>query len=442
VSQPHRSGKVAAAVAALLLASTSPSSAQVWQRDTKDATVPVNQLDRPDYTAPGLVEGAFLLHAGASESAEGDNNIFASPGSRESDFISTTEESFSADSQWSEDALSARLFSKQQEYASHPTETGYTYGAVGSALINVGSFSSITIDGNFLQEPQARNSTEADVHAIERPVFNSYTGTLSFLTRYGRWLDLVQVGAQQIAFISQRDATRSGTRHTVTDQLSYEISDTLSVGIEGATDLQDWLVRPNQRNFHTLSVLAGLRAEEPTLWLGEIGIGLVRQEFSDPGFKTLDTPAIKGRFIWNIDPLTSVVASAARRVSGTETFCDKTTGLCLSGSASSPAGPFAFGTQLNTLETTVADVAVQREAYHDLLCEVGFRYERDVFDFNNLIDDNYAARLTVRYLLNENFELDAGYTYTQRTATLPEDRTYNSGPYKEHVLSVTVEAAL
>lgn len=416
--------------------------AEVWPRYSEDVTIPIRGLDRPAYDAPGILEGAFLVHAGLSETFAGDNNVFASPGPRESDFISTTEESVSADSQWSEHALSARLFTKQQYYAGHKTENADIYGAVASARVDIGSASSLEVDGNFLQAPQARNSVEADIHAVERPMLNTYVGSVSFLTHYGRWIDLVQVAAQDVVFLAHRDASRSGTRHTVTEQLSYALSDRLSVGIEGATEIQDWLVRPDERNFHSLSVLAGLRAEEPTIWLGEIGAGFVRQSFADPAFKTLVTPAAKGRFVWNLDPLTSVVADASRRATGTETFCDAVTGICQSGSGASVTTPFSFSTQLNTLEITSADIAAQREVQHDLLGEVGFKYERDVFDFNNLIDDNYAAHATARYFLNEHVEMDANYTYTQRTATLPNDRTYNTGPYKEHVLSLTVAATL
>ena len=101
-----------------------------------------------------------------------------------------------------------------------------------------------------------------------------------------------------------------------------------------------------------------------------------------------------------------------------------------------------FGNQRNTFEATVGKLGVQHEFWHNLLGEAAFRYERDVFDFNNLIDNTYALSSDMRYLLNRYAEVDLNFTHTRRTANLSMDRTFNSGPYTENLLFLTLKVGL
>ncbi len=70
------------------------------------------------------------------------------------------------------------------------------------------------------------------------------------------------------------------------------------------------------------------------------------------------------------------------------------------------------------------------------------RYAKDRFDFNGLFNNTYAVSLNARYLVNRYLQVDLDYTHAARTANLPDDRTYNSGPYKENAVVLTLRAGL
>ena len=85
---------------------------------------------------------------------------------------------------------------------------------------------------------------------------------------------------------------------------------------------------------------------------------------------------------------------------------------------------------------------MQHEFWHDILGQARFRYQRDHFDFNGLTDKTYVFGVNARYLINRFLEADFDYTYRRRSANLPADRTFNSGPFTENVVSLTLKGAL
>jgi len=94
------------------------------------------------------------------------------------------------------------------------------------------------------------------------------------------------------------------------------------------------------------------------------------------------------------------------------------------------------------LELTSAELGVQHEFWHNILGEARFRYERDKFDFVNLIDNNYSMNLDGRYLISQNFEFDLTFAHNVRNANLPNVLLYNTGPYTENTVSFAIKAAI
>jgi hypothetical protein len=191
-----------------------------------------------------------------------------------------------------------------------------------------------------------------------------------------------------------------------------------------------------------LTGLAGFSVDVPGILQAEISLGVVQQSYRDSVFKDLVTPIATERLVWNIEPLTSIVLTADRAVFGTETFCNINAGTCSNSSGGLLPGSPGLTPERNSLQITTGDIAVQHEFFHDILGEAGVRYERDHFDFNGLTDRTFAVRADVRYLINRYLEASLDYTWRKRTANMPDDRTFNSGPFRENVVSLTLKAAL
>lgn len=433
-------GPSRAVLLAFALVFSNTAWAQEWPRESTPPTLPVYQMARPGYDPIGISLDSFLIFPSVSETAAYDDNIFASDRKVADDFVNTTNEAVALASQWSRHSLSGHLYTAQQVYAGHPSEDANTYGADASGRLDVTGDSFFQLDGSFIQQPQQRASPEASNVTTGRPIYNTSDGRLNFVQRMNRWLERVQGYAQRTDYVTSGNTSRNNLTQTYSDRLSYDLSEELSLFVQGSYELRDWDVRPAERNFDTLTGLVGVTAAIPTVVEADFGVGVLRQTYSNSAFKTLVAPAVNGQVTWNVLPLTSILASVSRTVTGTETFCGSQAGVCQTTTGAQPAT--AGAGQRNTLATTLGEIGAQHEFWHDLLGSIRFRYEQDVFDFNNLVDNNYEAATNARYLINRYLEADLNYAYRARTANLPDDRTFNSGPYTENVISVTLKAGL
>jgi len=405
------------------------------------STVPVYQLPRPDYDPAGIRLDTFLLLPTLSEQLGYDDNIFASDRFQTGDTVNTTSESVALNSQWARDALKARLFAAQEIYFRHSANNGYVWGGETTGHYEPSAQAAFDFDASLIQQPLRRGTPEF-TDAAKRPVFNTLDLDGGYVQRLTDASNRMELSVRQIAYIASDDGTRSGTRYTGTDRFSYDISAGMSVFVQGSYAEHNWRRRSELRDFSLLTGLAGMTFELPERFQAEFGAGVLREDFRNSAFDSLVAPIVSEQMIWNVLPLTSIIANVGRTVIGTETFCDSSAGSCISASGGALPGTAPFGQIRSTLDTTFAEIGVQHEFYHDLLGLVRLRDQRDHFDFNGLTDRTYVLSLNLRYLINRNLTADLDYIYRNRSANLPNDRTFNSGPFTENVVSVSLRAGL
>src|SRR5262249_49522917 len=97
--------------------------------------------------------------------------------------------------------------------------------------------------------------------------------------------------------------------------------------------------------------------------------------------------------------------------------------------------------QRGALETSIVEIGIQHEFWHDVLGQVRFHFEEDKFDPVDLLDQNYAVDVGTRILLNRNLQLDLSYQLDIRSAN-KDILLYNSGPYHADMVSLTLKAAI
>jgi hypothetical protein len=423
----------------LALALPGAAAAEVWPRETTPATVPVYEIGRPDFDPPGVFLGDFLIHPSATETAAYDSNIFASHRKVVGDFVNTTHEEVAFDSQWSRHRLGGRLYGAQQVYAGHPGEDANTFGAEATGRLDVTGDSFFQLEGGFVRQPQQRAAPEATVDRTGRPIYDTANGTLTFVQRLNRLVERAQIAVVRTDYVTAGNATRDSVTTTVRDRVSYDLSERISLFLQVSYGLRDWDVRASERNFDTLTGLAGVTVSIPTVLEADVGVGALRQTYANDAFAPLVAPAVNGHVTWNVLPLTTVLADVRSTVTGTETFCGARAGACQTAGGL----PLAPGTgQRNTLETTETQIAAQHEIWHDLLGAIRFRYEHDVFGFSDLVHDTYSANANLRFLINRHLEADFDYTFRKRDANQPNNVTFNSGAFTEHIIAITLRAGL
>lgn len=422
-----------------------PAAAQDVSTQNQIVAVPVFDLPRPAYSPPGLMLGSFRVAPSASESAEYNDNIFATMTDPVGDYINTTSEDLQVQSQWSRHELDAHLFGSQQVFDAHPSEDANTFGAETIGRLDVTAASALDLDASFIQQPLARNAAEASPGSAGRPIYNTSTGTFGFVQNLDQWNNLAQATLQKIDYLPSDQQFRDVIRVTGLDRVTYALSDQKSVFLQGSYGTGTYRVDPEERNYSIVGATAGLDVAVTDLIQAEISAGAQRQTFVGNQFQPRLVTVVTGQMTWNVTPLTSVIANADRSVIGTDTFCDLRSLTCQTASGTQIGVSPQLATRVsanNSVVNTITQLTVQHEIWHDLLGSIDAGYQRNDFDFVGLVDDTYSAGTTLRYLLNRNLTLEFSYQYAKRTANLPFDRTYNSGPYDANDFMLTLKAAL
>lgn len=407
---------------------TAGAIADPWPKESSPATVPVYDMPRPDYTAPGIMLGSLNVLPAAKEDVALDDNIFATSGDAQFDLINTTSESLGWGSQWSRHEWTGRLYGDQEVFKNHDRESANTFGAETMGRLDITRDAGLQLEGSFVRQPQSRASIQADTGRGERPIYDTSSVAATLGQQFNQWSDKIQIGLRRIDYVTPDNDSREGRRDTVRNRLGFDFSDRFGLYFDAEHEAQKWDDRSDLRNSTFLTALVGVRVEVPTLVRGRVGVGALHQSFKNDAFEPLTTPVIRGEVVWNVRPLTSVLASVDRTATGTETFCG-TGGGC-------------GASRRDSLTISSAELGLEHELYHDLLGRVRFRYERDEFSRNELLDKTYTAMADLRYLLNRNLEISVEYTHRSRVANLPFDRTFNSGPFTENILGLFFRAAL
>ena len=399
---------------------------------------PLYRMKRPSYDAPGIEIGDFLATPVFSENLAGDDNIFVSGKNPGGDLIFTSSEDLNLQSQWLRDSAQLNLHHAHDAYTKHPTENANTYGVDGNLRFDIAAEGSLELSAGFLQQPQKRNSAQADSRSLARPIYNTIPVSAAYTQDWGRWHNDLKVEISRTAYISQTDAARSAIQSRYHERLSFALTGDAWSFLQVAYATQDWRLNPALRNFDTVTAMAGFKVQLTDVVDVDMGAGVLRQHYLFAGFDDLVEPTFSAHLIWNIQPLTTLSAAADQTVTGLETFCDHTPGnpAC----AVAPGLPGA-GNLRGALEVTSAQVGLQHEFWHDILGEVRFRFEQDRFDPTDLVDRNYSALLGARFLLTRNLEVDASYVFNTRTAN-QDILLYNSGAYQANTVSLTLKAAL
>jgi hypothetical protein len=284
--------------------------------------MPVYQLLRPGYDAPGIRLGSFVLTPSVAEMLAGNDNIFASDSRQASDLIFTSGEDFKLGSQWSKNSAAVHLFHEHEIYADHPTENANIYGLEGSFRLDISDNASLDLSTGIVQQPQKRNSPEADRLALSRPLYNTIPFSLGYNQDLGNWHNRVDLGLVQTAYISNAEASRNNTEWRYRDRLSYGLSGDTWPFLLIAYSRRYWNERSSLRDYDTLSGMVGISAQLPGKIDLDLGAGVQRQHFAFSLFDDLVTPTFSGHLTWNILPLTTIIASADQTTGGLETFCD------------------------------------------------------------------------------------------------------------------------
>jgi hypothetical protein len=407
---------------------------------------PVYEIARPDYDAAGVQLGNYLVRPNLSDSITFDNNIFASEIHHASDEFNTTYEQVNIDSQAGTNTLGVTLESSQEVYYQHPREDANLYRADFTDNFEISPTASVQIFGVGGQIPEERASLIALFPDENRPIYNIWGGSLTYTQIFGPLVEQFRAGMDQIAFIYAADVFASHTDRLLADRLTYDGRGLINPFIEVGYIRNDQLFHPFDQSFQNLTALVGLHGFEEGVIDAEVATGLLRETYTNPLFRPLLAPIVYSKILWNILPLTSFDATVVFSDAGVESFCNAAplcevndVGVIEPVPSTGPDTDNFFATHRSTLLRFNSRFLLQHEIWHDFMVEGGAEYDRYKFSINNLIDNDIAITADMRYLINRFSEARISYFHHGRSTNFPLDYTFNTGPYAEDQLVLTVK---
>lgn len=384
----------------------------------------VTERQRPDLDPLGIRAASFLVFPRFELGESYNDNIFATPGNRKNDFITTLTPEIRVQSDWNQHFLAFDARGDIGRYATNSSENyeDATISTNGRLDIVRGSFVTGGATLNKLHED--RGSPDAIANAKNPTEYYVFTPTIGATHRWNRFSLRGDATLQRYMFnnaetgsgviINNKDRDRS--RYVVSLRGGYEIVPDYEAFIRGAWNTVNYSSAVDNNGFNRDSngyeVVAGTRIDFSGITFGDVFAGYRRQIYDDARLQTVSGPTFGGLITWNVTGLTTVKGSITRSVEES--------------TLANASGFFA----------TEYKATVDHELLRNLL--IGASLSALVDDYKGIsrTDNYYRGGAYARYLMNRNLYLTARYDYEKR------DSNAAGADYARNVFLVSVSTQL
>ncbi len=423
----------------LALAMTAGISVSATAQDgaAADQVVSVYERSRPDYSAPGARTGSFMFLPTIEGGVKYDSNIFkARAGVTQSnageidDFIFQIKPGFKLNSDWNQNMFSFYADADIAKYGDNSGEDYEDFNIGANGRIDVSRGTTINYGASFSDLHEDRGAPDTATNAAEQTNFESFKANVGFARDLSR-VSLAVNGTYEKLDFDDTALNGGGTlnnddrdreRWGGSLRLGYEVDQYYETFIRLTANRVEYDDSQEdggpQRNSDGWQVVAGASFDITGTSQGEIFGGYVRQNYDSNSLEGVDDFTFGASLLWNPTGLTSVRTSVTRAV--TETTINEV----IAGVNTPAAGILG----------TIFDLQVEHELQRNVLLKGTTTYTRQDFKNINRSDDLFKASLGMRYLLNRNFAVDAGYTFDAR------DTSVALQDYKSHIFMVSLRS--
>jgi hypothetical protein len=365
---------------------------------SRNRNTSVQQRPRPEYEAPGVRAGAFLVYPRLELSVERNDNIYATSSGELDDTIYHIRPELAIESDWSQNFLSAYARGSINRYSDYESENKDEF-AVGSAgRIDVNRQTNIGFGGDFSSGFEPRTAPSAPRNAVEPTELETYQAYVSASRAAGyvklsgrfdwRGFDYTD-GVTGLGTVIDQD-NRDRDVRSVTGRVDIAISPdsaffVQATGNDREYDIASTPLIPN-RDSSGVEYLLGANFELSALVRGEVAVGYIEQDFDQAAFQDVDGFGGRAQLEWFPSELTTVTIAAGRTVEDTPT-----TGV----------GGFLSST---------ASIGVDHELLRNVILNARATWGRDDYEGIDREDTRVGFNIGGTYLLNRNLGLNATYS--------------------------------
>lgn len=382
---------------------SAPVAAQILPEGESWADIP-----RPEYDPLGVPLGSFDLFPTVDGTTTYNSNVFAAPTARQDDLVLTIRPSLDLRSNWSRHSLNVKAEVESAFYTSLSDENHTDFQLNGRGQLDATDRTVLFFNGGYRRFHESRTSIDTvrnTINPIEAGFFSLGVGgahqfnKLSVEVRANfsdRNFEDGITPASAIVDQDFRDETRLGGEFTV----SYEFSPGYSVFASARYDDSDFDLDPADpqfrpgididRDLETLTLDAGVTAEVTEVLYATLGVGRLKSTFGSDDFESFSALSVRANVLWNVTSISSIILEAQR---STQTSII----------AESPA----------RIDTGF-EVGVDHELLYNVILVGRAGYRTLNFQGIDRSDKEYNGSLSARYLLNNQWRAEFGYTFVKR----------------------------
>lgn len=393
---------ISASAGSLALVSGAASAQQIARASeaavdnfSRNRNTSVQQRARPDYEAPGIRSGAFLVYPRLEVSAERNDNIYATATGEIDDTIAHVRPEIAIESDWSSNFLSAYARGSINRYSDNEDENTEEFGVGTAGRIDVSRQANIGFGGDYTSSFEPRTAPSAARNAVEPTALDTVQAYVS-ASRAAGYVKL-SGRADYRSFDYEDGRTGAGT---VIDQDNRDrdvvsISGRADVAVSPETafffqatgnareyDIASTALVPN-RNSSGSEYLIGASFEAGALARGEVAVGYIEQNFDEAVFKDVSGFGARAQVEWFPSELTTVTLAGGRTVEDTPT-----------------AGTGGF-------ISNNASIGIDHELLRNVILNARVTLSRDDYEGIDREDTRVGFNLGGTYLINRNFGVNA-----------------------------------
>jgi hypothetical protein len=384
----------------LLAVGAAPARAQILPPDDSLVTFSRHTAVRdrviPGYEAREVRLGSLILSPAVDVTSRYSDNVLALDADRIADASIVMQPSVQIRTDWTRRLISLSARGAFERFAKQTSENSEALDLSAYGVQEFGEAGRVRAIVGYREARESRESQNAFV-LTGRPIrFSEIAGAIGASYRFARVQISGEAGITRANFANGRLADGSILDQDYRDSNTFRLRSRVEFAQSSALAYFGQVTRDNvnyrdaaplgsTRNATTLELLGGVRFELPIAARGELGVGYVRANYADPGFRDFSGIAVNANLSLFPTQLTTVTLSARRSVNDS--------------GISASRGYVA----------TMADLRVDHELLRSLILSANARIEWNNFNGIDRRDRRIEFGAGADYRMNRNFTVRLRY---------------------------------
>jgi hypothetical protein len=281
---------------------------------------------RPDFDPMGVRLGSFVFLPSLISQTKFESNVLATRFNPQRDWSYVASPRASLQSDWPSDALTIDLGADLTRYHRLTSESREDVGAQVRHRLDITPNMNVVTTLKAARLHETRGASTSLVQAASTGAYGTAMADITLNQTFNRFgyslgANVVRNAYEAVALrdgniVSQR--ARSGNSTTLTLRPFYEFSPGYRVFVQS-----QWIARDlegrgaNERDSRGYNVLSGMEFSFSKQLVGQVGVGYLSQDYTNPLLKTVEGLATSASLTWNPTPLMTIRTGVERQVAET-----------------------------------------------------------------------------------------------------------------------------